>query len=179
MLWVADTLTGLPSIIAGGILMRIGGEMRGYGSTALFGGAQDRLATNRVLAIGMAPLRDEGWMELNPKLSKEAEPVVQIAAAEKLVTHPKTREQAKEKLHEIAKSKGPESAEAKQAMARVGDRRVTGLLDVDAKSKDATVRQATMRTWRWRSTRGHRFSCGSGVDCSPKHGLHLLLSSSS
>jgi len=147
VLWVAETQTGLPSIIAGGILMRIGGEMRGYGSAALFAGAQDGLATNRVLAIGMAPLQEEGWMELINKLSQEAEPVVRVAALEKLVTHPKTREQAKEKLHESAKSKGPESAEAKQAMARVGDRRVTGLLDVDAKSKDAAVRQATMRSF--------------------------------
>ncbi len=147
VLWVAETHTGTPAIIAGGILLRLGGETRGAGLAALRKAVQDGVARDRAFAIAMAPIQEPGWVEVLEKLGEEAEPSVRVAALEKLASYPKTAAAAREKLGRLAVSDRPGSAEARQAMARVGDRRVLRLLLQDAKSPKRPVRESAMRSF--------------------------------
>ena len=147
VMWVAETQTGIPSIIAGGVLLRLGGETKGVGSAALYKGAQDGSAHDRAFAIAMAPIEAPGWVELLEKLSEDAEPTVRIAALEKLASHPKTAASAKEKLEKIAVADLPESFDAKQAMARVRDQRAATLLLADANSSKLDVRESAMKAY--------------------------------
>jgi len=95
----------------------------------------------------MAPVRDPGWLPLLEKLQVEAEPVVKIAALERLFSDATMAEQAKEKLGHLAVSDRPESIEARRAMARIGDRRVIRLLLANAKSPNLGIRESTMHSF--------------------------------
>lgn len=147
VLWVAETQSGSPSIIAGGILMRLGGEHRGAGLAALHKGMKDGAARDRAFAIAMAPLTEPGFMELVEKLAEDGDPVVKVAALTKLSVHPKAGASAREKLGHLAVSDEPGAMEARTAMAAIGDRRVTRLLLNQAKSPKRSERESAMRSF--------------------------------
>ncbi len=145
LIWVAETHAGTPSVMAGGILMRLGGQTRGIGVAALRKGMQAGIARDRAFAISMVPLSEPGILDLVKKLAEEAEPQVRVAALSKLATHPETGAEARKKLGEIAASDEPTADKAQQAMARLGDRRVLRLLLNKAKSSDLRIRQSALR----------------------------------
>lgn len=140
--WVAETQSGAPAIIAGGILMRLGDPTRGTGIAALRSGMQNGVARDRALAIAMVPLGEPGIRELLEKLSKEAEPKVRVAALAKLA---ESSEDASKRLGQIAASREPGADDAREAMARIGDRRVIKLLLEDAKSPNRQRRRAALQ----------------------------------
>lgn len=145
LIWVAETQAGTPAVIAGGILMRLGGDTRGVGLAALHQSIREGVARDRVLAIAMAPLGEPSFRTLIEKLADDAEPIVRVAALEKLARDPKQRAAAQEKLGHLAVSQQPGSKEAQWAMARTGDARVTRLLLTQAKSPEEQERQQAMR----------------------------------
>lgn len=145
LLWVAETQPGAPAVIAGGILMRLGGGTRGAGLAALRKGIQEGVARDRVLAISMAPLQEPGFRALIEKLAETAEPTVRVAALAKLADDPKNKAKARKKLGELAVSEEPGADTARLAMARIGDARVTRLLLKQAKSPKLQQRQEAMR----------------------------------
>ncbi len=147
VLWVAETQSGAPSIIAGGILMRLGGEHRGAGLAALHKGMKDGAARDRAFAIAMAPLTEPGFLELVETLAEDGDPAVKVAALTKLSAHPKTGASAREKLGHLAVSDEPGAMEARTAMAAIGDARVTRLLLKQAKSPKRSEREAAMRSF--------------------------------
>jgi len=144
LVWVAETQSGAPMVIAGGILMRMGGETRGVGLAALRKAMQHGVARDRAMAIAMAPLSEPGMRELVQDLSEEAEPKVQVAALAKLAQS-SDGDEARKRLGEIAVSEEPGNREAQQAMARIGDARVTRLLLDHAKRADPKQRQEALR----------------------------------
>lgn len=144
--WVAETETGTPAIIAAGILYRYGESTRGVGAAMLRKAIQQGIARDRVFAIAMAPYREPQWLELLKETAEQAEPIVRVAALEKLASHPETAAMAREKLGHIAVSGQAGQHEARQSMARVGDRRVLRLLLQDAKSSKPSVRLSAMHS---------------------------------
>ena len=145
LLWVAESQSGTPLVIAGGILMRLGGSTRGVGLAALRTAMQAGVARDRAMAIALAPAAEPEFRSLLEELAEQAEPSVQVAALAKLATLPAFKPQASKKLGELAASDEPGAVDARQAMARLGDRRVIRLLLKDAKSSDLLRRQIAMR----------------------------------
>lgn len=145
--WVAETQSGAPSVIAGGILMRLGGPNRGVGLAALRRVMQEGIARDRAMAINMVPLGEAGFRELVEKLAQQAEPQVRVAALAKLALDPKSKAEARKKLGELAASERPGAGEARSAMARIGDRRVMQLLLKQAKSSDRQSRREAMQAF--------------------------------
>lgn len=145
LLWVAETQSGTPMVIAGGILTRLGGTTRGVGLAALRKAMQEGVARDRAMAIAMAPIAEPQFRSLVEELSEQAEPSVRVAALAKLATLPDHKDKAHKKLGEIAASDRPGSSEARDAMARLGDRRVIRLLLDQAKSPKLRARQDAMR----------------------------------
>ena len=145
LFWVAETKSGAPAIIAGGILMRLGGGSKGAGLAALHKGIQEGIPRDRALAIGMAPLNELGFRDLIKKAAQEAEPTVQVAALSRLARDPKERADALKKLGELAVSAGPAAANARDAMATLEDARATRLLLDAGKSQKAVERKNAAR----------------------------------
>lgn len=134
IVWAAESEAGSCSIVAGGILLRQGGEQRGAGLAAITRAVQTGIARDRALAINMAPLDDPRVVELIQAASKEAEPAVKVAALERLARDPAYRAAALQTLGQVAVSKSAPAPLARAAMARLGDARVTALLLEDGKS---------------------------------------------
>lgn len=163
--WAAQTDSSLPAIVAGGILIRLGGDNRGIGIAALQRGVSNGVGSARTLAISMAPLSEPDLLEQIQKLADDPDPKNQLAALTKLATFTapatttvttsesnvengndptKTQKNAREKLGQIAVSHLPHAADARVAMARIKDRRVLRLLLEQAKSTDKALRITTM-----------------------------------
>jgi hypothetical protein len=145
LLLVAETAQGTAAILAGGILFRLGGEVRGAGAAALAKALEQGLARDRALAIHMTPLDDSHVREAVKKAAASREPEVQVAALGRLAREPSERAKALEALGGLAASSLPVAARAKEAMARLGDARVTALLVRDTLSREAATRFAAAR----------------------------------
>ncbi len=141
----AESGKGTPTVIAGGILMRLGPETRGVGISTLLKNIQSGVARDRAFAIAMAPLDDPAVKEAIRKASTEKEPEVQVSALTRLASNPADRQAALQALGPIAASSWSAAARAKASMARLGDRRVTQLLIKDGQSKDPSTRVEAAR----------------------------------
>jgi hypothetical protein len=140
ILSVAESDSGTCAIIAGGILLRHGGEARGAGVAALMRAIRSGIARDRALAINMAPVDDPHVLELVRSAANEAEPMVRVAALERLARDPSHRADALRRLGELAVTNSPATSLSRAAMARLGDARVTTLLVEDGKSTNADNR---------------------------------------
>ncbi|MCU0694465.1 MAG: hypothetical protein MUF54_24035 [Polyangiaceae bacterium] len=134
LIWVAESEQGTPAIIAGGILIRVGGGARGPGLAALKKGMQTAVSRDRALATSMAPLDSPGFREVVKQAALELDPKVRVAALARLARDPAERNDALQSLGQLAVSDRPGADWAREAMARAGDLRVTRLLMQDGKS---------------------------------------------
>lgn len=144
---VAETKKGYPAIIAGGILVRLSPDTRGYGISALMKQFDTGTARERALAITLIPLDDESARKAINKEADSKDPEVRIAALSKLARD-KDAKQAKAALDALgttAASDSPAAPKARAAMARLGDARVTALLLKDGQSPDASARKDAVR----------------------------------
>lgn len=141
IVWAAETQEGTASLVAGGILMRHGGDSRGPGLAAVAKGMRSGAVKDRAFAVTLAPLDDARMLELLVTASKESEPKVQVAALERLAGDEKHRAKSLATLGQLSVAGGAASGFARAAMARLGDRRVTTLLVEDAKSSRPELRE--------------------------------------
>ena len=144
---VAETKKGYPAIIAGGILVRLAPDTRGYGISALMKQFDSGTARERALAITLAPLDDESVRKAVKKEAESKDPEVRIAALSKLARDKDAKEAkaAVDALGSLAASDTPAAPRARAAMARLGDARVTALLLKDGQSTDPSVRKEAVR----------------------------------
>ncbi len=137
---VAQSTDGAPSVIAAGILMRRGGQNRGIGLSSIGKSIRSGLARDRTLAIAMADLDDVGLRDAVRRATSDKDPQVCVRAWARLADDPKERPRALEALMRVASVEGPASDAARDALARLGDPRVTKLLMDDASSSNPEVR---------------------------------------
>lgn len=145
LITVAETGKGFPAIIAGGILVRLAPDTRGYGLSALMKQFDTGTARERALAITLAPLDDDAVRKAVQKEADSKDPEVRIAALSKLARDPKDGKASMDALGSIAASNTPAASRARAAMARLGDARVTTLLLRDAQSKEPAPRKDAVR----------------------------------
>lgn len=145
--WAAESTEGTASIIAGGILTRLGGEVQGSGTAALLKAISVGTPQDRALAIAMAPLGNEQVFRAVQDASVEAEPKVRVAALSKLLSEPRTRARALEQLRAVAASGKPGAEEATDVLARAGDASVVPLLSKRAASPQAAERLRVADAW--------------------------------
>lgn len=141
---VAETETSNASVVAGGILLRLGGPDRGLGVAALMRALQSGEDSSRLLAIAMVPVSEPEVRNAVQRLAEQGEPRVKVAAVAKLATWHETKQDATNALGALAVSQAEAAKPARLAMARLGDRRVTRLLLDQAKSRDKQDREHAM-----------------------------------
>ena len=142
---IAETAKDESSVLAGGILLRLGPETRGVGISTLLKHIDGGAARVRSLAISLAPLDDPSVRQAVKKLSTAPDPEVKLAALTSLARDPAERAKALEAIGSMAASTLPIAARARAAMARLGDARVTALLLKDGESKVAEQRVDAVR----------------------------------
>lgn len=120
--------------------------MRGRSDTAVVSVLENAIKngseTDRRLAIAAAPPNDARLLEALTLASKDPDRAVGALALERLSAVPERREAAVRDLRVLAKQQGSAGAEARSALARLGDRSVVPALVTDVQKAEPWRRTA-------------------------------------
>lgn len=140
LIWIAETDTAAPAVVAAGILLRLGPNTRGTGMSMLMKMVRTGTSKDRAWALAMAPLEDPAVRDAVKKAAAERDPEIKVAALSRLARDAAERESALKELGSWAASREPAAVKAKVTLARAGDVRVTALLMRDGQSPSPAVR---------------------------------------
>lgn len=139
--WAAETQSGLEALTAAGALATSQSASRGAATTLLARAIVEGSDDERLLAIRLAPIADGAVVRATLDAAKTGAPRVKLVALERLATLPEQQKTALEGLRALAKGKDEAAAEARVALARLGDASVAPQLGLDLKAKRAHERR--------------------------------------
>jgi|SoiMethySBSTD1v2_1073268.scaffolds.fasta_scaffold07206_3 hypothetical protein len=125
LLWAAESTRGLPALAAAAALLRTGGANATLGTAILARGIREGTATERRLAMAMAPLSDNDVRKSLVQATKSDDREIRVFALERMLDDPPSKNHAVGPLRELAKGRDQAAIMARTALATAGDSSVS------------------------------------------------------